>query len=350
MRKWILIMTVMVWGSTCSLSAQSRLSKWLKTENDTAYIEDHTEDITARLYSSRKYTSYNIIDRKQSRNIMYRPNTPLNLGVGFNYKSLGLNLGFNFPFVNRHNEKYGNTKYIDLQTHIYLRKLVIDFYGQYYKGYYISNPTEVFGKAYVAENPFPQRPDIRNHGLGLNVQYIFNDKRFSYRAANLQDEYQKKSAGSFMVGGEVFFLKVQGDSSLIPSNMVDTTFLREQHYYRTGVSSIAANAGYAYTFVYKQHFFISLSASLGVGVNQTNLHMDDGRITRDGGWQVSSTVRASMGYNSSRYFAGVHYVGISNRSELPISNTYQVFGTGNIRVSLVRRFTLHKPLWKGSLF
>lgn len=348
MNKRFLLTLVMCCGGILTATAQGKFLKWLHTDNDTAYIEDHTEDITFRLYGSRKYTRYDIIDRKQKRDILYRPNTPFNIGVGFNYRFIGLNIGFNFPFINKY-DKYGKTKFLDLQSHIYLRKLVIDFYGQSYKGYYIANADEVFGKAYAAQNPYPRRPDIKNSDLGMNVQYIFNDKKFSYRAPNLQNEYQKKSAGSFIVGGEFFLVSIKGDSSLVPSNIADTTFLRDEHFYKSGIASLAGNVGYAHTFVYKQHLFLSLSFTAGLGAAKTGLHMVDGSISRAVGLQFSNTVRASLGYNSSLYFAGIHYVGMVTRSKMPVPNTYQAFGTGNFRVSLVRRFALKKPLWGHSL-
>ncbi|PSL46759.1 uncharacterized protein DUF4421 [Chitinophaga niastensis] len=346
MNKRILLLLIIVCSCTAPVAAQSKLMKWLKTENDTTYIEDHTEDITFRLYGSKKYTKYDIADTKQKRHILYRPNTPFNLGFGVNYRFIGVNLGFNLPFVNQHNDKYGKTTYLDLQTHIYLRKLVVDFYGQSYKGYYIANPKAVFGNDYAALNPYPMRPDIENLNLGLNVQYIFNDKKFSYRAPNLQNEYQKKSAGSFIVGAEIFFAKIEGDSSLVPANIIDTTFLRDEHYYRSGIASIAANFGYAYTYVFKKHFFVSLSFTGGLGANQTRLFFENGHVSHNVGLQFSNTIRGSIGYNSSRYFAGIHYVGMTTRSKMPIPGTYQTFGTGNFRVSLVRRFALKKPLWK----
>ncbi|GEP92766.1 protein of unknown function [Chitinophaga terrae (ex Kim and Jung 2007)] len=343
LRYWI----VLLLGITTIGQArgQGRFLKWLKTENDTAYIADYTEDITFRLYGSRKYTKYDIIDRKNKTDVLYRPNTPFNVGFGANYRFLGINIGFNLPFINRHNDKYGKTKYIDLQSHIYLRKIVVDFYGQYYKGYYIANPEKVFGKEYAARHPYPQRPDLRNIDFGLNVQYVFNDKRFSYRAPNLQNEYQHKSAGSLIVGGEIFLGRIKGDSSLIPPNMQDTLFLRELPFYKTNISSLAANVGYAYTFVLKQHFFLSLSLTAGLGGNATSLFLENGEVKRNVGIQFSNTVRASMGYNSHRYFAGVHYVGMATRSGMAVPHTYQTFGTGNFRVSLVRRFALKKPLW-----
>ncbi|WP_212002797.1 DUF4421 domain-containing protein [Chitinophaga sp. HK235] len=348
MTKRTLLILLIICGCIAGAKAQGKFLKWLHTDNDTAYIEEHTEDLTFRLYGSRKYTRYDIMDKKLKKDILYRPNTPSNIGVGVNYRFIGINLGFNFPFVNRRNDKYGNTRFIDLQSHIYLRKLVVDFYGQKYKGFYISNPEKIFEKEYSLQNPYPQRPDIKNLGLGMNVQYIFNDKRFSYRAPNLQNEYQKKSAGSFIVGGEFYLAKIQGDSSLIPTNFTDTTFLRNEHYYKTLVATLAANIGYAHTFVFKKHFFLSLSVTTGLGAAKTSLHYDSGDVSHSVGLLFSNTVRASLGYNSSRYFAGVHYVGMTARSRLPVPDTYQAFGNGNLRVSLVRRFSLKKPLWRNN--
>jgi hypothetical protein len=230
-----------------SVSAQQRWKKLFLTENDPAYIEDHTRDLTVRIYGSRKYTYYDMVDKRLKEELLYRPNTSNNVGFGFNYKFLGINFGFKLPFINNDDDKYGKTKYLDLQSHLYLRKLVIDFYGQYYKGYYLANRR-------FNSQALTLRPDMYNTDLGLNVQYIFNDKKFSYRAAYLQNEYQKKSAGSFIVGGEVFAWKMKGDSALIPSNLGIEGFFDNEPFHKTGSVSIAANVGYAHTFVIKKYF------------------------------------------------------------------------------------------------
>ncbi|MBE9517967.1 MAG: DUF4421 family protein [Bacteroidetes bacterium] len=38
--------------------------------------------------------------------------------------------------------------------------------------------------------------DLRTNIIGLNVQYLFNSERYSYKASFLQNEFQKRSAGS----------------------------------------------------------------------------------------------------------------------------------------------------------
>lgn len=326
-----------------SSSFIDKIGDWFHTENDTAYIEDHTKDLTTRLVGSRKYNYYDIVDRKRKTEVMYRPNTPFNVGFGFNYKFIGINVVFNLPVINS-TDKYGKTKALDLQAHYYLRKLVVDFYGQRYKGYYIANSRGLLN-GFDEKGPLPVRPDIRNLNIGMSVEYVFNDKKFSYRAAYLQNEYQKKSAGSFLIGGELFTARMKGDSSLIPHNITNQDFMDGITYSATSIFSAAANAGYAYTFVYKQHFFLTLSLSGSLGGNYTRLFRDDANDLRKFGVQLNNTVRASFGYNSSKYFAGIHYVNLTTRSQSPIENSWQTIGAGNFRISLARRFGLKRQLF-----
>jgi hypothetical protein len=318
------------------------IGNWLKTENDSSYIEDHTQDLTVRLYGSRKYNYYDIVDRKQNQSILYRPNTPFNVGFGANYRFIGVNIGFNLPFIND-TKKYGKTRSLDLQTHLYLRKLVVDFYGQTYKGYYIANSRGLLN-GFTPGDPLPVRPDIRALTIGLSTQYIFNDRRFSYRAAYLQNEYQKKSAGSFLVGFDIFGSRMKGDSSLIPHNISKENFFNNVNFYRTGVFSFALSGGYGYTYVYKQHWFATAAVTLSGGVNYTVLNQVGAKNLSGAGFQWNDNVRLSAGYNSARYFAGIHYVELITRSNSPVDQAYQRIGAGNFRVSFVRRFGLKKPI------
>ena len=59
------------------------------------YIEDLTDQLILRLYTLTKYNSLEIIN-PTGRMIM-RPNGNTNMGVGFNYKGLGLGVAFGRP-------------------------------------------------------------------------------------------------------------------------------------------------------------------------------------------------------------------------------------------------------------
>ncbi|RPE12230.1 DUF4421 domain-containing protein [Chitinophaga lutea] len=344
----ILTVSVLAWMlclTTARVATAQKILQLVQVENDSSYVEDHTEDLTLRLFGSRKYTYYDMKDRGLKEEVLYRPNSANNVGFGVNYKFIGLNFAFNLPFINNDNEKYGKTKFLDLQAHLYLRKLVVDFYGQYYKGYYEAAATRRISNAFPRK-AVSLRPDMLNTDLGLHVQYIFNDKRFSYRAAFMQNEYQKKSAGSFLLGGEVFTWQLRGDSALVPHDLNVPGFFGDLPFRGTHTVSFAVNGGYAYTLVLARYFFVTASVSAGAGLNHTKLRYSDGRPSTAGwGWAFNNTIRLAAGYNSSYYYFGLHYTDMLTRSDAPVPRAHQIFGTGNLRISIARRLALKKPIF-----
>lgn len=312
--------------------AQAQLS-WLQTENDSAYVSDYSNDLTLRLYGSNKFTSYRIVDRDDDTRLEYKPNDRFNIGVGANYKIVGLNIGLSFPFINNDDETYGKTRYLDLQSHLYFRKLAIDVIGQFYKGYYIASPDLPVNFTGIR---YPYRPDMRTSNVGISGQYIFNDRRFSYRATFLQNEYQKKSAGSALIGGNINLIGIRADSTLIRQELWSNF-----DYNRSRIFNIGINGGYAYTFVIKRHFFITASLAGGLGYNVTRLEDEStGYLQRRGGFHYSYTVRAGTGYNSERYYAGIQYVLLTSQDDTPIEHISQSFSSGNFRVNFARRFKI----------
>jgi len=223
-------LTFVIFLLFCSpgVHAQGFLKK-LSGNPDTNYIASYLDHLTSRLYASVKSAEVSFRDHNVGKDLIYHPNEPLILGFGFNYGILGLNIGLNFPIVNNDDDIYGKTDYLDLQTHIYMPVLILDIYLQYYKGYHLTRPGEWMNDWPVYDT-FPKRPDISSVSLGLNGQYVFNHKHFSYRASFLQNEWQKKSAGSFLIGGNIFFEDTKGDSSFIPRGHADSNFFGGLHF------------------------------------------------------------------------------------------------------------------------
>jgi hypothetical protein len=306
---------------------------------DTFYVSDHSRELTVRLFGSRKFTSYRLRDYNFQDRVSYSPNSPFNVGFGFNYRFVGINLGFNLPVINDTKE-HGKTNFLDLQTHLYGRKVVVDFYGQFYKGYYLTDPgtLENHPDVYI-------RPDIRTVNIGIVGQYIIRGDRFSFRAAYLQNEYQKKSAGSFIIGGAISAISIGADSSIVPGDIRYDNFFKNTPFDHSLIYSTSFNAGYAYTLVIADHFFVTASVLGGIGINYSILENEPTRQVEEHlGSEFNSTLRFAFGYNSHRYFAGLHYVGAISTSSLPIPAARQQFGSGNLRISIARRFPLKKKL------
>ena len=125
--------------------------------------------------------------------ISMQPNGAGSLGIGFNYKSIGLGFSVGLPTTDESNEKYGQTRRFDLQISYYGTKIAADGYFQEYEGYYLANPGSVTN---WNNANYPQSADLRVVSLGGTIHYIFNSDKYSYKAAYLRNQIQKKSAVS----------------------------------------------------------------------------------------------------------------------------------------------------------
>lgn len=324
---------------------QSQTNTYTALNYDTNYYQSYTDKLTTRLYSSVKYTNFSIRDQSLKKSVNYDVNNQVMLGFGANYSVFGLNIAFNLPFNKKDFDQYGETEYIDLQSHLYLRKYVVDFYLQRYKGFYLNNPMEILQNWIVADS-FPKRPDIRIIDAGLAVQYIFNSKKFSYRAAYIQNEWQKKSAGSFILGASVFYVMVKGDSSLIPQKVNPTDFAAGNKYDKSTQFSLGINAGYTHTFVAWKKFFLVIGLSAGPAIGNTSVHQTNLNQTTksDISLNFNALGRASFGYNSDKFYMGVFYLNQIIGNELPQEDVWNFVNVGNFRFNLVYRFNLKKPI------
>lgn len=259
--------------------------------------------------------------------LTYRPNTTLNMGVGATYNSFTLNLAYGFGFLNP-DRGQGKTRYLDLQFHNYGRKIVLDVFGQFYKGFYLS-PQE----GLTVSNGYYVRPDLRVNELGTSVQYVLNNRKFSYRASFFQNEWQKKSSGTFLIGLELYGGWVNADSTIVPSALSEETALTNPR--KFSFFEFGPNAGYAYTMVFDKHFFLTASGSVSIDYGVNTMRNDHGS-NQSVGFSPNTFLRFFGGYNSSTWAISAVY--ISNGVRSNTNNAQQiVLNTGNIRLNFVYR-------------
>ena len=304
-----------------------------ETDHDTTYYESFMgKKITGRYYFSQKYTALEIKrNNKTTPRLRYTPNTTLNMGIGATYGFFTLNIAFGFGFLNRGEEQKGKTKYWENQGHMYGRKWGYDFYAQFYKGYYLYPK----GLGSADPNLYYSRPDIKFNLFGIAPFRILNDKKFSYRAAFVQNEWQKRSAGSFLLGAEIYYGIVNADSALVPESMA--ILYKQQGIHKIQFFEIGPGAGYAHTLILWRHFFItgSLQANINLGwVQETSKSSSEDRFS----FTPNFYYRAAAGYNSRSWNVNVSWV--SNRMSIRgASSTDGYIGrVGIVRATLARQF------------
>ena len=308
---------------------------------DSNYIEDFSHKLVLRTFFKRKLNKLEIEDTKNSNKITFKPNQSGALGAGFNYKWLGIDLAFKIPNTNEeNNNNLGESKAFDIQSNIYMRKFAIDLFYLNYKGYYIDNSSN-FG----SPDEKIEYPHLRSGIIGANFNYLFNHKKFSYRAVYLQNERQKKSAGSVIIGAFVSQNYIKSDSSIIPKN-ARNDFPGSANITDAKFTLIGAQAGYAHSFVFKK-IYLTISLSLGLGGQNTKTKA----INEEDSKTVSSITskaqsRFALGYNGDQFNIGIQNTNNTYLLGDQKENTSINYQVGSFKFFLAYRFKAPKVLEK----
>ncbi len=306
---------------------------------DSTYVLDYTHILTARLYTSTKVNSFTFSDNTTGSELVYRPNNRVNLGFGASYRAFTLNIGIGFKFLNRDDAAKGTTQYFDAQGNMFGRKWVTNLFFQSYKGYYIDGRSKD-SLGWDVQTDLPYRGDIRQSNFGFSSLHVFNNERFSYRAAFNQDAWQLRSAGSWLLGGYLTFYDIRSDSSLVPAALVDLFDTTLQ--FRSGsFLDLGVMGGYAHTFVISGHWFITGSLALGVGPTFYSKQLDS---PENGGGTddrraagLHGQGRLALGRNGPATCIALSY---NNENVVYAMGDGEDFGwnVGNFRINLAHRF------------
>ncbi len=307
-------------------------------DHDSTYYQSFERYITARFYFSQKYSGLELMRSSSISRVRYIPNTSLTMGVGVTYQSISINLGYGFGFLNNDDEK-GKTKYLDLQTHIYGRKWTTDLIAQLYKGYYLAPQ----GLAAPTPNSYYIRPDLKTLLTGVSVYRIVNSDKFSYRAATIQNEKQKKSAGSLLLGADLYYGNIRADSSLVPSVLQENYPL--QGVRRMDFVRVGPGVGYAYTVVIHDDFFVtgSLSGTLNFSYNkQQNVNSTADKFSVNTGF----IYRIIAGWDKNDWNINFSLVGNQMTITAATSQDKYLVSAGNFRFTVAKRLKPGRGLSK----
>jgi hypothetical protein len=303
-------------------------------DHDTSYYRTYRSMLTARGYFSRKYTVLSFNPPPPTESFKYRSVTSLNIGIGATYHAFTLNIGFGINKFNPNEEK-GTTKYLDLQGHFYARNWNVDLLGEFYKGYYLTPQ----GLAAPAGQLYYLRPDMGLSLIGFAFYRALNSTKFSYQAGLLQNEWQEKSAGSILFGGEIYYGSIYGDSTLMPTVIDPKASVLEINKYH--FFSFGPGVGYAYTLVYKKHFFLLGSASINLAFRYST-EISTALDTRSDlfGFRPNYILHAGGGYNGNKWSLSILWVDTELFMRGESSDYRYTVDVGNYRLIYARRFNL----------
>jgi len=141
-------------------------------------------------------------------------------------------------------------------------------------------------------------PDMNLFSIGAYGYWVYNSRKFSLRAAFIQNEKQVKSAGSFMIRPGFSFFEVTSDTGIIPGTIVTTYKLAKNEVVKGGrFFSFSLAPGYTYTLVFLRNVYINAAVFPGVSMITYSYHTRDNKYYHeDFVFQVG--IRIAAGFNT----------------------------------------------------
>lgn len=233
------------------------------------------------------------------KDIRLSPNISSHFGLSFAYRFIYFGVGFAPKFLpgNEDDTQKGKTRSGGFFMSTGLKRWYGELYYARTKGYYLENTSD-YDPTWSSGDPYIQFPELVFTQYQGIVTYKFNPE-FSVSAVTFQSERQLKSAGSFIPQFRCRYYINDDRTMLTATNSSQKGRNLE----------LLIGAGYHYTLVAKERFYISLGLTPGAGYVFSRIETRYANQTISG--NQSNAVfrldgRAGAGYNTRRFFAGVY--------------------------------------------
>lgn len=315
------------------------LKKFLNfSDFDTTYISPNRYNYALMLDHFTNYEYYSVgSGTPEPQRLRFSPKPHNKIGVYFGWRWIFL--GWAVDADGLYGKKSGKKRGTEFDLSLYSSKFGVDIlYKRTGNSYKIHNVTGFSDRipAYYSEDFNGLKVKMK----GLNLYYIFNNRRFSYPAAFSQSTNQRRNAGSFIAGFSVSTHNLDFDYTKLPDIIQETMNpgMKVNHIKYTNIS---LNFGYAYNWVFARNCLACLSLNPAVAYKTSRIRKAEGE-TDDWykNFNIDFILRAGVVYNNSKYFIGTSFVGRTYdyyRNNFSLNN-----GFGTLQVYAGFNFCLKK--------
>lgn len=268
---------------------------------DTSYITPQLYNVTTQLELSRWHDFYYISSsasgKRKSMNLQSNPSMVLGGYVYFGI--IGLGHSINLDDIGR---KKGETNGTGQRWSLALNT------GRFAAEVYKFNSGKTARITSVTGVDM-KGLDNKFHGLdanckGLNLEYIFNNRRYSWPAAFGENAVQRRSCGSWKLGFSMSSTDITFNKDEIPSDLVgkiDPSLLFDKIEYK----DYAISFGYGYNWVFKRNCLLAVSLLPSIGYRSSNVSEDKSSKFNMENISTDLIARASLFWNNTKYFTGL---------------------------------------------
>lgn len=309
---------------------------------DTLYISPNRYNYALMATHFSNFEYYSVTSEfPQPQKLSFSPNPHNKIGLYFGWRWIFLGWSVDIDDIYRKTNRKNKGTEFDLS--LYSSKLGVDIFyrrtGNNYKihkirGFYDEIPSD------YSEDFSGLKVDIK----GLNLYYIFNNRKFSYPAAFSQSTNQRRNAGTFIAGFSISKHNLDFDYQQLPA------YIQERMNPGMKVNKIKyTNAnisfGYAYNWVFARNCLACLSLTPAIAYKASDVDTE----TQEGkAWyskfNLDFLLRAGVVYNNGKYFVGTSFVGKNynyHRNNFSLDN-----GFGTLQVYVGFNFHLRKEYRK----
>ena len=309
---------------------------------DTLYISPNRYNYALMATHFSNFEYYSVTSEfPQPQKLSFSPNPHNKIGLYFGWRWIFLGWSVDIDDIYRKTNRKNKGTEFDLS--LYSSKLGVDIFyrrtGNNYKihkirGFYDEIPSD------YSEDFSGLKVDIK----GLNLYYIFNNRKLSYPAAFSQSTNQRRNAGTFIAGFSISKHNLDFDYQQLPA------YIQERMNPGMKVNKIKyTNAnisfGYAYNWVFARNCLACLSLTPAIAYKASDVDAE----TQEGkAWyskfNLDFLLRAGVVYNNGKYFVGTSFVGKNynyHRNNFSLDN-----GFGTLQVYVGFNFHLRKEYRK----
>lgn len=141
-------------------------------------------------------------------------------------------------------------------------------------------------------------PGLKNNTLNFQIYYFFNNRKYANGAAYSFSKYQKKSAGSFLLGFNYIYQDIRFDFSRLPEPLLPY-LTWDNTKYTFHYNDYCLMFGYTYNWVLNKHFLYNISAMPTIGVTSCYEDNEGGKGTL---LSLNAAGKMSLTYNDKDFF------------------------------------------------
>ena len=311
-------------------------AKAAKAAADSHLVKSYGDHYAYSIFLQQKLIGFHLHASDKNYNMVYRTNHATVLGLGITYRYLTLSASVNLLQTNK--EKTVKTKGIDLGTQLNGHRFAAFITSQYFKGFYSRNAL-----LKPSADVFYKREKMSMTLQGLSFYYGLSN-RYSFSGNMSRMQYQKRSAGTPMVGIDAFYYLQSDSAALVPAAF--HAAFPEHDVMKLRVWSIGPGIGYGHNFVINDRFFLSGMANLKMPINfikKTNTDQSHSSTVDLG---LNLGLWGKISYNRDAWNLSLQYM--NNR--IPIGKGLlkpsYVNNSGLLRLTYTRRIRIGKQAKK----